>query len=91
MLRRPPNNLNKQSENATVLLIREVLDKGIELEEVNLFSSITLHPNIFINEGTASAGLHRRTGQYNNVPVLPFFAISDYPHYSGYPKGGLEV
>ncbi|KAF7424474.1 hypothetical protein PC9H_009781 [Pleurotus ostreatus] len=34
MLRKPSTNLNKQSEDATILLIREVLDKGIELSEV---------------------------------------------------------
>ncbi|KAF8910624.1 ribonuclease H-like domain-containing protein [Gymnopilus junonius] len=34
MLRRPPANLNRQSEDATILLIREVLAKGIELSEV---------------------------------------------------------
>ncbi|KAF8149954.1 ribonuclease H-like domain-containing protein [Crassisporium funariophilum] len=34
MMRRPPTNLNRQSEEATVLLIREVLEKGIELSEV---------------------------------------------------------
>ncbi|KAF8808714.1 ribonuclease HII [Phlegmacium glaucopus] len=34
MLRRPPTNLNRQSEDATILLIREVLAKGIELSEV---------------------------------------------------------
>ena len=35
MLRRPPTNLNKQAENATITLIREVLDQGIELSEVS--------------------------------------------------------
>ncbi|EIM90900.1 ribonuclease H2 subunit A [Stereum hirsutum FP-91666 SS1] len=34
MLRRPPTNLNRQSEDATVLLIREVLQRGLELSEV---------------------------------------------------------
>ncbi|KAJ6619768.1 ribonuclease H-like domain-containing protein [Mycena sp. CBHHK59/15] len=34
MLRRPPINLNRQSEDATILLVQEVLDKGIELSEV---------------------------------------------------------
>lgn len=34
MLRRPPINLNRQSEDATILLIREVLQSGIELSEV---------------------------------------------------------
>ncbi|KDR76195.1 hypothetical protein GALMADRAFT_121076 [Galerina marginata CBS 339.88] len=34
MLRRPPVNLNRQSEDATILLIREVLAKGIKLSEV---------------------------------------------------------
>ena len=34
MLRRPPTNLNQQSQNATVLLIREVLARGIQLSEV---------------------------------------------------------
>lgn len=38
MLRRPPTNLNRQSEDATILLIREVLGKGIELSEVNIRS-----------------------------------------------------
>ncbi|KAF7374932.1 Ribonuclease [Mycena sanguinolenta] len=34
MLRRPPTNLNQQSQDATILLIQEVLKKGIELTEV---------------------------------------------------------
>ncbi|KAG6842299.1 hypothetical protein C0991_010587 [Blastosporella zonata] len=34
MLRRPPINLNVQSQDATILLIREVLAKGIQLSEV---------------------------------------------------------
>ncbi|KAF8896385.1 ribonuclease H-like domain-containing protein [Infundibulicybe gibba] len=34
MLRRPPANLNQQSQNATILLIREVLAMGITLSEV---------------------------------------------------------
>ncbi|KAF8656204.1 hypothetical protein AX16_002640 [Volvariella volvacea WC 439] len=34
MLKRPPINLNRQSEEATILLIRDVLAKGIELSEV---------------------------------------------------------
>jgi len=34
MLRRPPTNLNKQSQDATILLIRQVLASGIELKEV---------------------------------------------------------
>jgi len=34
MLRIPPINLNKQAQEATVLLIREVLDRGITLSEV---------------------------------------------------------
>ena len=34
MLRRRPVNLNKQSQNATILLIREVIERGIELTEV---------------------------------------------------------
>lgn len=34
MLRRPPVNLNVQSQNATVLLIREVLAAGLDVTEV---------------------------------------------------------
>ncbi|KAF8632215.1 hypothetical protein AX15_001973 [Amanita polypyramis BW_CC] len=34
MLRRPPVNLNRQSEEATILLIREVLNSGIKLSQV---------------------------------------------------------
>ncbi|RPD74786.1 ribonuclease H2 subunit A [Lentinus tigrinus ALCF2SS1-7] len=34
MLRRPPTNLNQQAQNATVLLIREVLARGIQLAHV---------------------------------------------------------
>jgi len=36
MLRRPPTNLNRQSEDATILLIRETLAKGIVLSEVSI-------------------------------------------------------
>jgi ribonuclease H2 subunit A len=39
MLRRPPVNLNKQSQDATILLIREVLQRGIQLTEVAIFIS----------------------------------------------------
>ncbi|KAJ3547456.1 hypothetical protein NMY22_g1641 [Coprinellus aureogranulatus] len=34
MLRRPPTNLNKQSQDATIALIRDVLSFGIELSHV---------------------------------------------------------
>ncbi|KAI6025711.1 ribonuclease H-like domain-containing protein [Pisolithus orientalis] len=34
MLKAPPTNLNKQSQDATILLIREVLQRGIQLSEV---------------------------------------------------------
>ncbi|KAI6099771.1 ribonuclease H2 subunit A [Pisolithus croceorrhizus] len=34
MLKVPPTNLNKQSQDATILLIREVLQRGIHLSEV---------------------------------------------------------
>ncbi|KAI0078839.1 ribonuclease H2 subunit A [Panus rudis PR-1116 ss-1] len=34
MLRKPPVNLNRQAQDATVTLIRQVLDSGIELSEV---------------------------------------------------------
>jgi hypothetical protein len=38
MLRRPPTNLNQQSQEATILLIREVIASGIQLSEaINLF------------------------------------------------------
>ena len=47
MLRRPPTNLNRQSEDATILLIREVLAKGIELSEAcfNFFFSRLINNN----------------------------------------------
>jgi len=35
MLRRPPTNLNRQSEEATIILIREVIQSGIQLSEVS--------------------------------------------------------
>ena len=34
MLKRPPTNLNRQAEEATILLIREVLERGIKLSEI---------------------------------------------------------
>ncbi|EDR08506.1 uncharacterized protein LACBIDRAFT_173809 [Laccaria bicolor S238N-H82] len=34
MLCRPPTNLNRQSQDATILLLREVLAKGIQVSEV---------------------------------------------------------
>jgi ribonuclease H2 subunit A len=36
MLKLPPTNLNKQSQDATVLLIRHALQRGIQLSEVRL-------------------------------------------------------
>jgi hypothetical protein len=42
MLRRPSTNLNRQSEDATVPLIREVLQRGVELSEVNPNPTILL-------------------------------------------------
>lgn len=41
MLRTPPVNLNKQAQEATVLLIREVLDRGITLSEVRFRNDIS--------------------------------------------------
>jgi ribonuclease H2 subunit A len=41
MLRIPSINLNKQAQEATVLLIREVLDRGITLSEVGFFSGVS--------------------------------------------------
>ena len=37
MLRVPPVNLNKQSQDATIQLIRDVLRRGIQLSEVTHF------------------------------------------------------
>lgn len=38
MLRVPPINLNKQSQDATIQLIRDVLQRGIQLSDVSLSS-----------------------------------------------------
>lgn len=38
MLRRPATNLNRQSQDATVMLIKDVLDKGIRLSEVHKYT-----------------------------------------------------
>lgn len=43
MLRIPPTNLNKQSQDATVLLIRDALQRGLQLSEVNMRT-------VFLNE-----------------------------------------
>jgi len=40
MLRIPSSNLNKQAQEATVLLIREVLDRGITLSEVGFCGGV---------------------------------------------------
>lgn len=53
MLRIPPINLNKQAQEATVLLIREVLDKGITLSEVGFLQ-------VFLALTLKSSGLRRR-------------------------------
>ncbi|EGN99265.1 hypothetical protein SERLA73DRAFT_160724 [Serpula lacrymans var. lacrymans S7.3] len=37
MLRVPPTNLNRQSQDATILLIREVIQRGIQLSEVGVY------------------------------------------------------
>ena len=36
MLKVPPVNLNKQSQDATIQLIREVLQRGLQLSEVSV-------------------------------------------------------
>lgn len=57
MLRKPSTNLNKQSEDATILLIREVLDKGIELSEVSLLLRERAPVELMLH-----TGLRRRAG-----------------------------
>lgn len=44
MLKALPINLNKQAQDATILLIREVIESGIELSEVRHRGSETLRP-----------------------------------------------
>jgi len=61
MLRRPPTNLNRQSEDATILLIREVLAKGIVLSEVSILSGLV------ISLTKASEGLCRCVGYNHDV------------------------
>lgn len=41
MLRHIPTNLNQQSRDATVLLIREVIRSGLTLSEVRLHLPLT--------------------------------------------------
>lgn len=57
MLRKPSTNLNKQSEDATILLIREVLDKGIELSEVSVLLRERAPVELMLH-----TGLRRRAG-----------------------------
>jgi ribonuclease HII len=46
MLRNPPINLNRQSQNATILLIREVQERGIQLSHVrSQFQNCSRNPN----------------------------------------------
>lgn len=61
MLRNPPHNLNLQAREATVLLIREVLDRGIVLTEVCRFQFAVIH---VLNR---LLGLRRRTGIHNEI------------------------
>ena len=42
MLRRPAVNLNRQSQDATILLIREILNSGIQITEVSMFINCML-------------------------------------------------
>jgi ribonuclease H2 subunit A len=54
MLRRPPTNLNRQSEEATVLLIREVLKMGLDVTEVSAH-------HLLIGRALKFCGLYRST------------------------------
>ncbi len=71
MLRRPPHNLNRQAEDATILLIREVLQSGIELSEVLLPSSPTCLRTLM----KALIGIRRRTRPYEGLGGQPLKAI----------------
>ncbi|EPQ54108.1 ribonuclease HII [Gloeophyllum trabeum ATCC 11539] len=72
MLRKPPINLNKQSEEATILLIREVLQRGLQLSEIyvdTLGNPVTyqaylssLFPGIEITVAKKADSLYRIVG-----------------------------
>lgn len=88
MLRRPPTNLNRQSEDATILLIREVLAKGIVLSEVRFpFPHGSFPVPVLIQY---ILGLRRCPGQYHDVREIPLIGIPrDQLHRDD--KGRLEV
>ena len=65
MLRRPPTNLNRQSEDATILLIREVLAKGIELSEACFDNFFFLR--VDQNNKIKPVGICRCTGYNDHI------------------------
>jgi hypothetical protein len=73
MLRRPPVNLNQQSQQATVLLIREVIKAGIDLQEVYVDA---LGPSV-----PYQAYLSKMfPGISFTVSKLPYFTLPRRPH-----------
>lgn len=72
MLCRPPTNLNRQSEQATVLLIREVISRGIQLSEV---CSLTMNVYQCI---TYPAGICRCPRYNNHLRGISLKTFSQY-------------
>ena len=70
MLRRHPINLNKQSQNATVLLIREVLERDIELTEVSIWFRHSFRASV-----DQPLGLRRRSGSHKTIRTILVVAI----------------
>jgi len=77
MLRHPPTNLNRQSEDATILLIREVQARGIQLSEARL--SLVNTP---LATNHLSPGIRRRPRHDQHLPILPLFPLPRYRLYS---------
>ena len=75
MLRRPPINLNKQAQDATILLIREVIERGITLSEVCIIVMIPFITKIQLV--SRSTLMHLATQQLMNLIYLLFSLLYD--------------
>ena len=85
MLRKPPTNLNRQSEEATILLIKEVIAKGIELSEV--WSS---HTYAYFGLLSEPIGIRRCPGQHNDLREIPLQCLPRNS-FHGDKQSRLEV
>lgn len=84
MLKVPPTNLNKQSQDATIQLIRDVLQCGVQLSDVTVFPP-TAPPKL-----THRIGVRRCARQHLVLRGTPVLRLPGHQLHSDH-QSGLEI